>query len=135
MTLCEQGTVLAAVVTGSIQWNQVGNANWTVLAFWYGALVFSLFCVIIALHLGILFATLEAKLPEIRPLFIKTGREQPARTLTLYALQSHMLLLSYGILSYLIGLSVMLLQPLWTAVWGDESRVGVSRASLLSVLG
>lgn len=113
------------MVTASIQWTQVSSAHWSVLASWYGALVLSLFSLIIALHLSILFATLEAYLPDIKPSFTHSGLRQPRRPLMLYALQSHILLLSYGIISYVIGLSVMLLRPLWTLEWGDESRVRV----------
>ncbi|KAI9807524.1 MAG: hypothetical protein M1825_005464 [Sarcosagium campestre] len=120
------GTVVGSAVTGSIQWSQLATAHWFVLAVWYGSLVLSLFCVVIAFHLSILIANSDSQLrgPAVFADLLKarsTGRARPG---VLFILQVPVMLLSYAIISYLVGLGVLVMYPLRLA-WADESKIAV----------
>ena len=43
--------------------------------------------------------------------------------LCLYILQVPMMLLSYSIISYIVGLGVLVLRPLWLEPWGSDGKV------------
>ena len=42
-------------------------------------------------------------------------------------LEAPLLLMSYSVIAYLAGLAVLVVQPLWSEAWGDESKVCESR--------
>lgn len=91
--------------------------------FWYGALLMSLWCVIIAFHLGIDFSAYDvsadrgARLLEL----IKHRYKDQPRKKSLHVLQMLLALFSWGIISYIIGLAILALRPLWTTGWMRSS--------------
>ena len=93
--------------------------------FWYGSLLLSLWCVIIAFHLGILFSAYDASSDRAARLLdmIKHRNKLQPRKKSLQVLQMPIALFSWGIISYIIGLAILVLRPLWTSGWVRESWV------------
>ncbi|MCJ1250779.1 hypothetical protein MMC30_008007 [Trapelia coarctata] len=121
------GTIVASAVTGSIQWQQSSSAHWIVLAAWYGGLLLSLFCIIIAFHLSILIATYTARSDGAQKLLsvVKTKKGNKPSITGLYILQVPMMLLSYSIISYIMGLIIMVMEVLWRDAWSDNSKIAL----------
>ncbi|KAI9826304.1 MAG: hypothetical protein M1832_000221 [Thelocarpon impressellum] len=120
-------TLVASVVTGSIAWTQTASTHWMVLVLWYGALLMSLWCVIIAFHVGILFSAFDIHADRAGALLhmLRRPGEAAPRDHHLWVLQVPITLFSWGVISYIVGLAVLVLRPLWTAAWGRESWVAV----------
>ncbi|KAH8665218.1 hypothetical protein BGZ60DRAFT_411003 [Tricladium varicosporioides] len=53
----------------------------------------------------------------------KRGNMRKARWGSLFALQLPLMMLSYSLIAYVIGLAVMVVQPLWSHPWEDRSLV------------
>lgn len=94
---------------------------------WYGSLTFSLFSVITAFHLSMLLSTYDTRKHGIMLLIdsIKRGDEKEIYGSSLFILQIPNMLLSYSIISYIVGLCLMIVQPLWRSL--REDNIGVSR--------
>ncbi|MCJ1449864.1 hypothetical protein MMC28_000192 [Mycoblastus sanguinarius] len=123
----QKGTVVASAVTGSLQWGQLQKAHWLVPAVWYGSLILSLFCVIIALHLNIFMATCETP-ADSSSVFLKLLKKESSakpRWSSLFILQAPIMTLSYSIMSYLVGLLLLVIQPLWVEDWGNDGKVRI----------
>lgn len=118
-----QGTVVASTVTASIQWDQAARYHWVIHGFWYGSLVLSLFSVIVAFHLTILLGTYElGRGHQLIDALKQTVSDKPKFS-AMFIFQAPVMLLSYAIISYVVGLSVAVLRPLWTVPWNDEHKV------------
>lgn len=118
-----QGTVVASTVTASIQWDQAAHYHWVIHGFWYGSLVLSLFSVIVAFHLTILLGTYElGRGHQLVDALKQTVSDKPKFS-AMFIFQAPVMLLSYAIISYVVGLSVAVLRPLWTVPWNDEHKV------------
>ncbi|RDL35949.1 uncharacterized protein BP5553_06561 [Venustampulla echinocandica] len=122
------GTLIASACTGSIQWSSLQTAHWIVSAAWYGTLVFSLMSVMVAFYLSILLSNFSIN-PSGPKLLLQTlhrsGNKRKARWGSLFALQLPLMLLSYSLIAYVIGLAVMVVQPLWSEPWGDKSLIAI----------
>ncbi|KAK6330694.1 hypothetical protein TWF718_002894 [Orbilia javanica] len=140
-------TIVGAAITASIQWNQTYDAHWSVLGFWYGALLLSLFSVIISFHMGIYLSSIPLRArsaasrdePEEAPDTASpsmTGSNWSYRSAmarktkfgkyaSLWILQTPTQMLSYSIISYVLGLSVMVISRLWEGPWGDDSKIAL----------
>jgi hypothetical protein len=131
-----QGTIIASVVTGSLQWSSVEDGHWVVSGSWVGSLTLSLFCVVIAFHLSILMSTAEIHEDgKVKLMHALRGNRQtsPGKS-GVFVLQTPILLLSYSIISYLVGLAVLVIGPLWNHA--SDRQIKVSRIfHLLTVVG
>jgi len=85
----------------------------------------SIFCIITAFHLCIFVTAYETNEQGKEHLLdMLQGRDaRVPRLLSLYILQIPIMLLSYATISYAVGLSVLVLQPLWSFEWNDKSKV------------
>jgi len=128
------GSIVASAVTGSIQWNQTAAGHWVVLGAWYGGLLLSLFCIIISFHLSIVFATFGARidgayrmLDMVRVVKVENKQtvEKPGFG-ALWILQVPIMLLSYSIISYIVGLIVLVLVPLFRGLGGDDQNIAIA---------
>ncbi|KAF3185811.1 hypothetical protein TWF106_000358 [Orbilia oligospora] len=116
-------TVVGAAITASIQWNQTYDTHWSVLGFWYGALLLSLLSVTTSFHLGIYLSSIPLRAPDWSYRSAIAGDTKLGRYISLWILQASTQLLSYSIISYVLGLSVMIISKLWEGPWGDDSKV------------
>lgn len=53
-------------------------------------------------------------------------RKLKARWASLFALQVPIMLLSYSLISYVVGLAVLVMRPLWNGPWDTNGPVRVS---------
>jgi len=53
---------------------------------------------------------------------VKRKRKDKPSFMGLFVLQVPMMLLSYSIISYIVGLIVMVMAPLWRQAWGDGEQ-------------
>ncbi|KAK6502588.1 hypothetical protein TWF506_003168 [Arthrobotrys conoides] len=118
-------TIVGAAITASIQWNQTYDAHWSVLGFWYGALLLSLFSVVISFHLGIYLNSIPLRAPDWSYRSAIAGDTKIGRYASLWVLQTPTQLLSYSIISYILGLSVMILRKLWEGPWSNDSKIAL----------
>ena len=54
-------------------------------------------------------------------------RKGKPEVLFVSTLEAPLLLMSYSVIAYLFGLAIMVVQPLWSEAWGDESKVCIFR--------
>ncbi|MDI1486747.1 MAG: hypothetical protein OHK93_006008 [Ramalina farinacea] len=128
-------TLIASVVTSSIQWSQTANTHWMVLVLWYGSLFLSIWCVIIAFHLSIMFSAFDVnadRAGRILDMLRQMDRNEPNRK-CLWTLQVPISLFSWGAISYIIGLAVLILRPLWEG--GGGWGIGLQVAILTLIYG
>ena len=118
-------TLVASVVGQSLAWPQTNDTHWMVTVLWYGSLFLSLWCVIIAFHLSMLFSAFDVK-PEragaLLNMLKRSGKDEP-RKHHLWVLQTPIALFSWAVISYMIGLGVLVLRPFWTAAWNKDCWV------------
>ncbi|KAK8081239.1 hypothetical protein PG996_000020 [Apiospora saccharicola] len=116
---------MAASVTGSLQWGQTEDSHWIVKASWFGSLLLSLFSVITALHLSILMGTVEIPRDGIKGLVSRAANStgETPNKMGVFLLQSPILLLSYSIMSYIAGLTIMVVGKLWQGSSGDDQKI------------
>ncbi|KAE8445375.1 hypothetical protein EG329_013497 [Mollisiaceae sp. DMI_Dod_QoI] len=122
------GTLIASAVTGSIQWSSLSTTHWVVAAFWYSTLLFSLISVIIAFYLTILLSNFAVNVDGNKILLqVLQKKNDPtkSRWWSLFALQMPIMLLSYALIMYVAGLSLMVIRPLWNDPWGDYHLVAI----------
>lgn len=114
-------------MVGSIQWPQAAQSHWLVFGAWYGSLTLSLFSVITAFHLIMLLSTYDTRKRGIMLLIDSIKREGTDKLYgsSLFILQIPTVLLSYSIISYIAGLFLMMVQPLWRTL--RAGTIGVSR--------
>ncbi|KAL8824689.1 MAG: hypothetical protein Q9170_008076 [Blastenia crenularia] len=120
-------TLVAGLVGASIAWSATDTTHWLVLIVWYGSLTLSLYCVIIAFHLGILFSAYDIR-PERASLFLhmlKHANKNEPRWLSQWVLNMPIALFSWSVISYLIGLAVLVVEPLWNEGWVREGWIAV----------
>ncbi|KAF2851254.1 hypothetical protein T440DRAFT_71740 [Plenodomus tracheiphilus IPT5] len=127
------GSLVASVVTGSLQWASLNDTHWIVQASWYGSLVMSIFCVIIAFHLCLFVTTYETdEWGKENLLGMLRGHDpKEPRFLSLYVLQVPTMLFSYATISYAGGLSILVLYPLWSSDWSAKSKIALVFAAYL----
>lgn len=121
----EQGTVVASAVTASFSWNGFDvNASWFTLGTWYGSIIFSLVSVIVAFHYIILFTNFNID-PEGPRKVLRAISSDGVRPdfVFLYVLQVPEMLLSFSLISYFMGLSLLVTPPLWEEEWGTGMKV------------
>ncbi|KAI9861717.1 MAG: hypothetical protein M1813_005066 [Trichoglossum hirsutum] len=120
------GTLIASAVTGSIQWSALSTAHWLVPAAWYSTLLFSLVSVTMAFYLSILLTNFsinnDGKNILLKALH-KSNHPKKSRWASLFALQMPIMLLSYALMMYIVGLSLLVIKPLWNDPWGHSSFV------------
>ena len=85
----------------------------------------SLWCVIIAFHLSILFSAYDVSADRADMLLgmLKRPSEDRPRDHHLWVLQVPITLFSWGVISYIIGLAVLVLRPLWIVAWNRDCWV------------
>ncbi|KAL8781089.1 MAG: hypothetical protein Q9213_006171 [Squamulea squamosa] len=112
-------TLVAGVVGASVAWSQTDEAHWIVLVLWYGSLVMSLYCVIIAFHLGILFSAYDIRPDRAERLLdmLTHARKEEPRWRSQWLLQMPIALFSWSVISYLVGLALLVVRPLWKVGW------------------
>lgn len=136
LTSLSQGTLIASAVTGSIQWSSLSTAHWVVSAVWYSTLLFSLVSVVMAFYLSILFSNFAIHNNGTNILLAvlhKTRNAEKSRWASLFALQMPIMFLSYALILYILGLSLMVIRPLWNAPWGNSSWVSVISLNILEI--
>ena len=122
-------TLVAGVVGQSLGWPQASKAHWMVFVLWYGALFMSLWCVILAFHLNILLAAYDVNTDRIGALVNLVKPDEDANKpspYNLWILQSPVALFSWAVISYMVGLGVLILRPLWTEAWSQDHWVSNS---------
>ena len=118
-------TLVASVVGQSLAWPQASDTHWMVTVLWYGSLFMSLWCVIIAFHLSMLFSAFDVRSDRAGALLNmlkRRGKDEP-RKHHLWVLGTPIALFSWAVISYMIGLAVLILRPFWTAAWNQDSWV------------
>ena len=118
-------TLVASVVGQSLAWPQTNDTHWMVAVLWYGSLFMSLWCVIIAFHLSMLFSAFDVKSDRagaLLDMLKRRGKDEP-RKHHLWVLQTPIALFSWAVISYMIGLGVLILRPFWTAAWNRDCWV------------
>jgi hypothetical protein len=127
---CTQGTLIASVVVGSIQWGSLGTAHWVVWACWYETLILSLVSVMLAFYLSLLLSNFAIN-PLGDKLLLKalhlSKNNMKARWASLFALQVPIMLLSYSLIAYILGMALLVACPLWNDPWGPMSLVSHAR--------
>jgi hypothetical protein len=131
----KQGTLIASAVTGSIQWQLLATAHWFVYPVWYGTLLLSLVCIMVAFYLTILMANFSIH-PNGQEILLKTLRqkndERKARWISLFTLQLPIMLFSYSLISYVLGLLLLVMRPLWNIAWGKDGMVSCQKLSFFA---
>ncbi|KAI4256444.1 MAG: hypothetical protein L6R42_006220 [Xanthoria sp. 1 TBL-2021] len=118
-------TLVAGVVGASVAWSATNEAHWLVLVLWYGSLVMSLYCVIIAFHLGILFSAYDIRpdrADRILDMLKQREKEEP-RWRSQWVLNMPIALFSWSVISYLVGLALLVVRPLWKVGWERDSWI------------
>jgi hypothetical protein len=113
-------------VTGSVQWKSLDTAHWFVYSAWYGTLLLSLVSVMVAFYLSILlsnFGINTAGNTHLLTALQSTQNKKKARWGSLFALQVPIMLLSYSLIAYVVGLTLLVMRPLWTDPWGPSTGV------------
>ena len=85
-----------------------------------------MFCIVVAFQLNILIATYDSRKDGVEKLLRMVKHEKHVvrpSTRALFTLQVPMMLLSYSIMSYIVGLGVLVLRALWTEPWGSDVKV------------
>lgn len=126
LIILTQGALLASATTGSLQWGILDSVHWIVPAAWYITLILSLMGVMFAFYLTILLSNFAINKQGDKLLLNSLGRRsdpQKPAWISLFALQVPMMILSYSLISYITGLSVMVLIPLWSDPWGNGTKV------------
>lgn len=120
-----QGTILASVAITSVNGTEASASHWTVLAFWHGTLICSIFAVLIAFYLGVFIDMCETCMEGVPNLLqaIRHERGHAVNWIYMFALQSPVMIICYGIVSYIIGLFIFIIAPLWKTEWGNEDKV------------
>jgi hypothetical protein len=120
--LALQGTIVASVAISSITGTGASLSHWTVLAFWHGTLTFA---VLIAFYLGIFIDTYETCPEGVSNLLqvMRHEQEHAVNWVYMFLLQSPIMLICYAIVSYVVGLLIFMLQPLWQTEWGNGDKV------------
>lgn len=54
---------------------------------------------------------------------IRHERGHAVNWIYMFALQSPVMMICYGIVSYIIGLFIFIIAPLWRTEWGNEDKV------------
>lgn len=118
-------TLVAGVVGASVAWSAADEAHWLVLVLWYGSLVMSLYCVIIAFHLGILFSAFDIRpdrAERILDMLKQRDKDEP-RWRSQWVLNMPIALFSWSVISYLVGLALLVVEPLWKVGWEKDGWV------------
>jgi H+/Cl- antiporter ClcA len=99
-----------------------------VSALWYSTLLFCLVSVVLSFYLSILLSNFAINTNGSKLLLRvlhKTADPKKSRWESLFALQVPLMLLSYALIGYVLGLSLMVVRPLWKEPWGNSSLVRV----------
>ncbi|KAL8862774.1 MAG: hypothetical protein Q9178_000716 [Gyalolechia marmorata] len=120
-------TLVAGVTGASVAWTVAESAHWMVLVLWYGSLVMGLYSVIIAFHLSIMLSAYdvfarEERAERLSDMLKHAAKEEP-RWRSQWVLQMPVALFSWSVISYLVGLALLVVRPLWTMGWVKESWV------------
>lgn len=118
-------TLVAGVVGASVAWSATDEAHWLVLVLWYGSLVMSLYCVIIAFHLGILFSAYDIRPDRAERILdmLKQREKDEPRWRSQWVLNMPIALFSWSVISYLVGLALFVVRPLWKVGWERDGWV------------
>lgn len=119
--------MIVSAVCSSFSWNRLEQAHWVASAAWYGSVVLSTTSVIEAFHLSIFLSDAEVGGYTDKLLREKLfGSSEKAKPFALYALQIPIMMLSWSLISYMTGLSLLVCEAWWsTAVGSDEWKVCV----------
>ncbi|KAL8837079.1 MAG: hypothetical protein Q9176_005948 [Flavoplaca citrina] len=120
-------TLVAGVVGASVAWSAADEAHWLVLVLWYGSLVMSLYCVIIAFHLGILFSAFDIRpdrAERILDMLKQRDKDEP-RWRSQWVLNMPIALFSWSVISYLVGLALLVVEPLWKVGWEKDGWIAI----------
>ncbi|KAI4094709.1 MAG: hypothetical protein LQ339_007432 [Xanthoria mediterranea] len=118
-------TLVAGVVGASVAWSATDDAHWLVLVLWYGSLVMSLYCVIIAFHLGILFNAYDIRPDRAERILdmLKHREKEEPRWRSQWVLNMPIALFSWSVISYLVGLALLVVRPLWRVGWERDGWI------------
>lgn len=115
---------MASAVTASFSWDGFqANASWFTRGTWYGSIIFSLVSVMVAFHHIILFANFGTDPQGPRKLLEAISKNGKPDFIFLYVLQVPVMLLSFSLMSYFMGLSLLVIFPLWGEEWGVGMKV------------
>lgn len=127
-------TLVAGVVGASVAWSATDDAHWLVLVLWYGSLVMSLYCVIIAFHLAILFNAYDIRPDRAERILdmLKHREKEEPRWRSQWVLNMPIALFSWSVISYLVGLALLVVRPLWQVGWERDGWVCCAFRPLIS---
>ncbi|KAI4231530.1 MAG: hypothetical protein LQ349_005554 [Xanthoria aureola] len=120
-------TLVAGVVGASVAWSGTDDAHWLVLVLWYGSLVMSLYCVIIAFHLAILFNAYDIRPDRAERILdmLKHREKEEPRWRSQWVLNMPIALFSWSVISYLVGLALLVVRPLWQVGWERDGWIAI----------
>lgn len=117
-----QSTLIASTVAASLSWPAIGDAHWTVTAFWMNSLTLAIISTLMAFQQNTI---LSAKEPPIKYL----TKNKVANAL---ALQAPVQFLSYSIATYFVGLFIYIAYPIQNGFHDSLTKVCISFKAFLS---
>ncbi|KAL7970278.1 hypothetical protein HDV63DRAFT_375126 [Trichoderma sp. SZMC 28014] len=115
-------TLIASTVAASLSWPAIGDAHWTVTAFWMNSLTLAIISTLMAFQQNTI---LSAKEPPIKYL----TKNKVANAL---ALQAPVQFLSYSIATYFVGLFIYIAYPIQNGFHDSLTKVCISFKAFLS---
>ncbi|KAK4504768.1 hypothetical protein PRZ48_002730 [Zasmidium cellare] len=138
------GAVVTALASSALSWVPA-SSHWSCPAFWYSSVVFAVVAIFVAAQQSLALPDpdsdswkhkfcpdknkdLKQDVETIRGFFCSAGGGEKRRVseFALYAWQIPIMLLSYAVFAFLIGLCAGVISPLARDVrWGSEAKVSV----------
>ena len=124
-----------ATVSSCLTWTTTTSSNWSGPALWYSSIVFAIGSIFIgaiqSLALpaeGLLYEISDAAVEQMRQAYVqKSSALNQASPYALVVWQMPIMLLGYSVLSYLIGLCIVIISPLvQNPHWNDDAKVWTS---------
>lgn len=123
----KQGAIVTTAVTASFSWDGFyANASWLTIGTWYGSIILSLLSVNVAFQHSLMFTSFSIH-PDgprgVLEVICRDGLEHEPDMAFIFSLQVPGMLLSLSLISYFMGLSLLIIFPLWEGEWGAEMKV------------
>ncbi|KAL7898093.1 hypothetical protein HDV64DRAFT_250918 [Trichoderma sp. TUCIM 5745] len=112
-------TLIASTVAASLSWPAIGDAHWTVTAFWMNSLTLAIISTLMAFQQNTI---LSAKEPPIKYL----TKNKVANAL---ALQAPVQFLSYSIATYFVGLFIYIAYPIQNGFHDSLTKIAITYMS------
>lgn len=134
LSLHVQAAILVAAASASLSTNAATESHWSCPAFWYSSIVLAIAAIFTGAQQALVLpdpdkpGTLDhvdtKTLEKIRRSFATPSAPQEVSELAMFAWQIPIMLLSYSVFAYLIGLCSGVISPLaHNFHWGNEAKV------------